>query len=150
MKKLMDFVMPIKMIAGGVLVGLVGFYMVVGTIYARFSGVEFEYSVPFAFIIQGAVLALAIALLWELFLGETIIKKWRFFKRAIGFNLSLLVLVVLCFVTSFALPTDWANLWLIGTYAITIGMAVIVGLSEIYFRKTGRHYTQTLRAFQAK
>jgi len=49
MKKMMTFVMPVKLIAGGILAGLIGFYMVVGALYARFTGVEFDYSIPFAF-----------------------------------------------------------------------------------------------------
>ena len=143
--------MQIKLIAGGVLMGLVGFYMVVGTIYARISGAEFEYSVPFAFIIQSAVLAIVISLLWQVFLGEIIIKKWRFFKRAIVFNLSLLMVIAFCFFASFALPIpgEWSYLWLIGASCITVGIAVIAALNEIYYRKTGSHYTEMLRAFQA-
>jgi len=152
MKKLMDIVMPIKMIAGGILVGLIGFYMVVGTIYAQISGAEFEYSVSFAFIIQSAVLAVVISLLWQIFLGEVVIKKWRFFKRAIVFNLSLLVVIVLCFFASFALPIpgELSYLWLIGACCITVGIAIIAALNEIYYRRTGKHYTEMLQVFQGK
>jgi len=39
MKKLINFVMPMKLIAGGVLFGLIGFYMVVGALYARFADI---------------------------------------------------------------------------------------------------------------
>ena len=148
MKKLITFVMPMKLIAGGVLFGLVGFYMVVGTLYARFTGAEFEYSIPFDFIWQGAALAIAIAVLWEVFFGETIIKKWRFFKRALLFNLSLVLLIVTCFFTSFALPTDWAHLWLIGAVIITLGMAVMSGLNELYYKKTGERYVEILNAYK--
>jgi len=150
MKKMLDFVMPVKLIAGGVLFGLIGFYMVVGTLYARIRGAEFEYSIPFAFIIQGAILAIAIAVLWEVFFGEMIIKKWRFFKRALIFNLSLFLLVMICFLTSFVLPTDWAHLWLIGTGIITLGIAVMSGLNEVYYRKTGKQYNEMLRIYKEK
>jgi len=150
MKRLIEFVMPMKLIAGGVLAGLIGFYMVVGTLYARFTGVEFVYSIPFAFIIQGAVLAIAIAVIWEVFFGEAIVKKWRFFKRALMFNLSLIALIAICFLTSFALPTDWAYLWLIGATAITLGIAIMSGLSELYYRKTGERYNEMLRVYKEK
>jgi len=102
MRKLIAFVMPMKLIAGGVLFGFIGFYMVIGTLYAWLVGAEFEYSIPFAFILQGAALAIAIAILWEVSFGEAVIKKWRFFKRALLFNLSLVMLTALCFITSFA------------------------------------------------
>jgi len=150
MQKLIAFVIPIKFIAGGVLAGLIGFYMVVGTLYARFTGAEFEYSIPFAFILQGAALAIAIAILWEVFFGEKVIKKWRFFKRALVFNLSLIFLIVICFLTSFALPVDWAYLWLIGVGCIVLGIAVMSGLNEIYYRKTGERYNEMLRIYQEK
>jgi len=150
MKKLMAFVIPIKFIAGGILAGLIGFYMVVGIFYARFTGAEFEYSIPFAFILQGAALAIAIAILWEVFYGGKIIKKWRFFKRALAFNLSLIFLIAICFLTSFALPTDWAHLWLIGVGSIALGMAIMSGLNEIYYRRTGERYNEMLRIYQEK
>jgi len=150
MKKMIDFVMPIKFIAGGVFCGLIGFYMVVGTLYARLTGAAFEYSIPFVFLLHGVVLAIAIALLWEVFFGEVIIKKWRFFKRALVFNLLLIFLIVVCFLTSFALPEAWAYLWLIGVGIITLGIAIISGLSEVYYRKTGERYTEILRIYKEK
>lgn len=150
MKKLMNFVMPLKLIAGGILFGMIGFYMVVGTLYTRFAGVEFEYSIPFAFIVQGAVLAVLIATLWEVFFGETLIIKWRFYQRALVFNVALILLVTVCFLTSFVLPSDWAHLWLIATVAISTGIAVMSGLNEIYYRKTGERYNEFLRAYKEK
>jgi hypothetical protein len=148
MKKLMDFVIPLKFIAGGILAGLIGFYMVVGTLYAKITGLEFEYSIPFAFILQGAALATAIAVLWEIFFGENIIKKWRFLHRALSFNFLLIILIAICFLTSFALPTDWAYLWLIGVGCIALGIAVMSGLIEVYCRKTGERYNEILRIYQ--
>ena len=150
MKKLIAFVMPIKFIAGGVLAGLIGFYMVVGTLYAHFTEAKFEYSIPFAFILQGAVLAIVIAILWEVFFGEMVIKKWRFFKRALMFNFSLVFLIVICFLTSFVLPTDWAHLWLIGAVILTLGISVMSGLNEIYYRKTGSRYNEMLQIYKEK
>ena len=150
MKKMMDFVMPLKLIAGGILFGLMGFYMVFGTLYARFTGAAFEYNIPFAFILQGAVLAIVIAVLWEIFFGETIIKKWRFFKRALIFNFSLMVLIAICFLTSFVLPAEGAHLWLIGVGIIALGMAVMSGLNEIHYRKTGKQYNEMLRIYQER
>ena len=148
MKNLIAFVMPMKLIAGGVLFGLIGFYMVVGTLYARFTGAEFAYSIPFAFIWQGAALAVAIALLWEVCFGERIIQKWRFVKRALLFNTSLTLLIAICFLTSFALPTDWAYLWLIGAGILALGIAVMSGLNELYYKKTGERYVELLNAYK--
>ena len=148
MRKFVGLIMPMKLIAGGVLAGLIGFYMVVGTLYAHISGADFEYSIPFAFIIQGAVLAICIAVLWEVFFGEAVIKKWRFFKRALVFNAALVALVVVCFITSFGLPSDWAYLWLIGAGVIAVGMGVMSCLAELYYRKAGERYNEILRVYK--
>ena len=121
-----------------------------GTLYARFTGADFEYSIPFAFIIQGAALAIVIAVLWEIFFGEKIIKKWRFFKRTLAFNFLLVIVVALCFLTSFALPTDWAYLWLIGVGTIAFGIAVMSGLNEIYYRQTGKRYNEMLKVYHER
>jgi len=150
MKNLITFVMPVKMIAGGVLFGFIGFYMVFGILYSRFTGAEFEHSVPFTFIWQGAALAIAIAISWEVFFGDAVIKKWRFFKRALMFNLSLIILTTICFIVSFALPTDWDYLWFVGIVAITLGMAIISGLFEIYYRKAGEKYNEMLQIYKKK
>ena len=148
MKKLIAFVMPMKLIAGGVLFGFIGFYMVVGILHARFTGAEFAHSIPFAFIWQGAILAVAIAILWEVSFGEVIIKKWRFFKRALLFNISLISLIVICFFMSFALPTDWAYLWLISVVSIGLGVAIMSSLNELYYKKTGERYVEILNAYK--
>ena len=150
MKKLMAFIMPVKLVAGGILFGLIGFYMVVGTLNARITGIEFEYSIPFSFILQGAVLAIIVAALLEVFFGETLIKQWRFFKRAAMFGLSLLILVVVGVLISFTLRGDaWVYLWLIGIIVITMGI-IVAGITEVYYRKTGERYTELLRAYKEK
>ena len=150
MKKLIAFIMPVKFVAGGILFGLIGMYMVAGTINARLTGAEFEYSVPFSFILQGAVLAIIVAALVEVFFGETVIKKWRFFKRALFFGLSLIILIVVGVLISFTLRGDaWVYLWLIGIIVITMGI-IVAGATEIYYRKTGERYTELLRAYKEK
>jgi len=48
------------------------------------------------------------------------------------------------------LPTDWAHLWLIGTGILTLGISVISGINEIYYRKTGERYNEVLRIYKEK
>ena len=150
MRKLMAFVMPVKLVAGGILFGLIGLTMVVSTLHARLTGVEFDYSLPFSFILQGAVLAVIVASLLELFFGETLIKKWRFFKRAKMFCLSLIPLIVILFFLPFALRSEaWLYLWFIGIVVIAMGI-IVAGITEVYYRKTGERYTEILRAYKEK
>jgi len=149
MKKMMNFIARVKFIAAGVFCGLIGFYMVVGTLYTRFRGLDFDYAIPFAFIIHGAAFALVTATLWEVFFGETI-KHWRFIVRALAFDLLLALTILACFATSFILPQDWAHLWLAGVLVIAVGIAVISCVCEWYFRKTGERYNEMLRVFKGE
>ena len=70
--------------------------------------------------------------------------------RALVFNLLLMLLITICFLTSFVLPSEWAYLWLIGAGCIALGIAVMSGLNEIYYRKTGERYNELLRIYQEK
>jgi hypothetical protein len=79
MKKIMAFVLPIKAMAAMIFAGFICLYMISGILYAVVTGVEFNYMIPFAFVFQGLGLSVLISILWELFFGNTVIKKWRFF-----------------------------------------------------------------------
>ena len=148
MKKLMTFVMPIKLVTGGIFFGLIAIFMIVGTLNASITGADFDYSVPFYIILQGAALAVIVATLLEVFFGETVIKKWRFFKRAKMFALSLAILLAVIFLLSFTLRGDnWLYLLSIGIIVITMGI-IVAGITEVYYRKTGERYTELLRAYK--
>jgi hypothetical protein len=51
-KKLVDFVMPLKMFASAIFAGIIILYMVSGVAYALITGEAFEFSVPFVFVFQ--------------------------------------------------------------------------------------------------
>jgi len=150
MKKLVDFITPVKSFAAMMLAGLVILYMVTGTAYALVTGADFDYSIPFVFILQGAGLTMIIALLREIILSDRIIKKWRFFRRMMLFSLALLLLFAVSFFVVFAIPAGWAYLWLAATALLMAGMTVIFGLSEFYYKKTGDWYTQMLQVYKDK
>ena len=148
MRKFVDFVQPIKAFAAMMFGGLMCLYMVSGFLYAFFTGADFDYSIPFVFLLQGMGLTIAIALLRELIFGDVVIKKWRFFRRIIVFCILLMMLLVVCFLTFFAIPIDWAYLWLIAVGVLVLGVTIMFGLSEIYYRKTGEWYTEMLRIYK--
>jgi len=148
MKKIINFSVPLKAFAAMILAGFVILYMVSGTIYAMSTGEAFEYSIPFVFIIQGAVMASLISVLWGIFLSDAIIKEWRFFKRFIAFKMSLVPLLALCFFTFLAIPADWTIPWFITVVGISIGVVALAIVSEAYFRKTGKKYTEALSLYK--
>jgi len=47
------------------------------------------------------------------------------------------------------MPTYWAKLWLIVIGAFTAGVVGLSVLCEIYFRVTGKRYTEILQKYQA-
>jgi len=149
MKKLLGFVMPLKTFAALIFAGLICLYMISGVLYSTLTGVPFNYTIPFIFAIQGLILSILIAILWGIFLGDALIKKWRYFLRYIVFALALLVLLAACLLTFFAVPTDWAKLWLIAAGFLAAGIFVLSVASEIYFQVTGKRYTEILNAYKS-
>ncbi|MCL2592828.1 MAG: hypothetical protein FWD82_05625 [Defluviitaleaceae bacterium] len=148
MKKLVEITQPIKAFAAIMFAGLICLYMVSGILYAFFTGAEISHSIPFVFIIQGMGLTLAIAILRELVFADFIIKKWRFFQRVIAFSILLIILLGICTLTFLAIPTEWSALWLISASILALGVTVISGISEIYYRKTGAWYNEMLRVYK--
>jgi phosphatidylserine synthase len=149
MKKMMAFVLPLKSMAAMIFAGFICLYMGSSILYAVFTGIEFNYSIPFVFILQGLVLSVLISILWELFFSNIIIKKWRFFLRHLIFELSLLALLAVCFFTFLAIPTDWAKLWLLVVGIIGVGIITISSISEMYYKKTGKRYTEMLKTYKS-
>jgi len=150
MKKLVALSIPLKAFASMIFAGIIILYMVSGFAYTTITGNAFDYAIPFAFVIQGALLSTIISLLWGVFLSDVIIKKWRFAKRCIMFMLSLILFLALCFFTFLAIPADWTMPWFIALLAVSVFVVILAILSETYFRKTGEHYTQVLKAYQGR
>ena len=150
MRKLVEITQPIKAFAAMMFAGLICLYMVSGVLYAFFTDAEINYSIPFIFVIQGMGLTVVIAILREVIFSDLIIKKWRFFQRVVVFSVSLVALLAVCVLTFLAIPTEWAFLWLISASVLALGVTVIFGLSEVYYRKTGQWYTEMLRIYKEK
>ena len=150
MKKLLNFVLPLKSFAAMIFSGFICAYMVTGTLYSIILKDPFNYTIPFVFVLQGLVLSIVISSLWVIILGDTIIKKMRYLPRLIIFSISLMVVLVLCLLTFFAIPTDWAKLWLIVAGLVVMGIIALSILFELYYRITGKRYTEMLREYQSK
>jgi hypothetical protein len=148
MKKIMAFELPIKAMAAMIFAGFICLYMISGILYAVVTGMEFNYTIPFVFVLQGLGLSVLISILWELFFGNIIIKKWRFFLRHLMFEISLVGLLAVCFLTFLAIPTDWAKLWLIVVGIVAVGVITISSIGEMYYKKTGKRYTEILKTYK--
>jgi len=150
MKTLTFYLMQIKTFAAWIFSGMICLYMAGGALYQWiYSDPNFNYTIPFIFLLEGIVLALVIPVLYGLFFSEMVIKKWRYFPRLVLFVLSLLILLALCVLVFFAVPTYWAKLWWL---AIGAAAAIIVLLSiiaELYFLKTGKRYTEILKNYKS-
>jgi len=148
MKKLVEFVMPIKVFAAMMFFGLIVLYVVSGIAYAIITGQAIDYAVPFVFIFQSLGLSVVIALLWELLFNESIIKNWRFFRRYTMFSLSMLTLLMVCFFTFLAVPIEWARYWMFATLAFFAGTTVFFSLNELHYKKTGEQYMAVLNTYK--
>jgi len=148
MNKLIRFSVPFKAFGAMIFSGLIILYMVSVFIYNIVTGNELEYSIPFILVLQGIGLSVLISLLWSLFFSNVIIKKWRFFIRHILFELSMLVLIAVSVLTFLAIPMDITKLWLIAIGAVFVFVIILFGLCEMYYKKTGKRYTEILKAYQ--
>ena len=152
MKKAIFYLMQIKRLAPLVFTIMICLYMVGGVLYNwifkdQFN--QFNYTIPFIFIIEGLVLSVSISVLHGVFFSGTIIRKWRYLPRLVLFSLSLLVLLALCVLVFFASPTNWAKLWWIAIGCAAAGVVFLSIIAELYFRMTGKHYTEKLKTFKA-
>jgi len=148
MKKLVDFSMAVKSFAAMIFAGFMCLYMVAGFLYVIITENPFEYSIPFAFAIQGAILSMLISCLWGVFFSGVIIKKWRYFARMIMFSFSIMILLAVCFLTVSAIPAEWTNLWLIAVGGVGAFVVILAVISEIYFKATGERYTKILQSYK--
>ena len=149
MKKLMSVVMPVKSFAALIFAGLICLYMVTGVFCDMVLHQTFNYTIPFVFILQGLLLSVLISILWGLFFGDRFIKKWRYLPRLIVFALTLIILLAACLLTFFAVPTDWAKLWLFVAGCAVTGIIILSMLAELYLRATGKRYTEALKEYQS-
>jgi len=147
MRKLTEFVMPIKVFAAMIFFGLVGLYVSSGVLYTFFTGEAIAYAVPFVFIIQSAGISAVVALLWGL-IFRSAVRKSRFFLRYILFALLLLTTLVICFFTFLAVPISWVWFWFGATFTIFLGVTVFLGLNELYYKKTGQRYVEILNTYK--
>ena len=147
MKKLINLSIPLKAFASMIFAGILVLYMVSGVAYTTFTGAYFDYAIPFAFVIQGAVLSMLISVLWGIFLSDVLIKKWRFALRLTLFAASLLPLLALCFFTFMTIPADWTVPWLLALAGIAKFVIFLALLHEWHYKKTGARYTQALQQY---
>jgi len=150
MKKMLYWLVPVKSFAAMIFAGFIILYIVTGSLYAFITGDgSFEYSIPFIFAIQGAILSVIISVLWTIFFGDLIIKKMRYFLRLVIFSLTLLPVFGVCLLIFINAPTNWAKLWMIVAGAMVVGLIVISLLFESYFKLIGRKYTEILKDYKS-
>jgi len=147
MKKFMSFILRIKTFAAMLFSGVICLYVVSGYLYATFIG-PFNFTIPFIFVLEGLALSALTSILWGVFFTDEIIKKWRYFPRLVLFSISLFVLLSACFFIFFAFHTNWAKLWWIVIGAFAAGVICLSVLCEIYFRVTGKRYTELLKSYK--
>jgi len=162
-----SILIPVKLYAGPVFAGLMGLYMLSGVIINAFFiepfelafpfvftwsglGTPIEYTIPFVFVWEGMILAVLISMLWGVFFGKEVIRTWRYFPRLILFLASLLFLLALCLLVFFAMPTEWAKLWLLVAFAVCAVIAIISIIGEIHYKTTGKRYTEMLRKYKGE
>ena len=148
MRKLTEFVMPVKVFAAMIFFGLIVLYVVSGILYTTITGDTIIQAIPFVFIFQSAGISVVIALLWGLFFGGSTVRKSRFFLRYILFALLMLTTIVVCFFTFLAVPMEWTWFWFLSISIIFIGTTVFLSFNELYYKRTGEQYVEILNTYK--
>jgi len=133
-----------------VFTGLILAYIILGFLFSTIEHVQFTNNMPFIFILRDLLLAILIAAFWQIFLTDFIIKKMRYYLRIIFFVGILSILLFGFFMIFYVAPVDWAKLWLIIAGLFVILIAIISIVCELYFRKTGKRYTEKLEEYKKK
>ena len=150
MKKIIELTTIIKSFAAMLFAGFVCLYIFIGIVYAAFVDDSFTYAISFVHLLKGIGLATLISLTWGLCFSDVVIKKRTFLKRQILFKVSLAILLAFSFYTFTVIESGWAILWLIVAGTIIAFVIVLSYLSEWYFRKTSKRYTELLKIYQSK
>ena len=148
MKKIIEFVKPFKSFTAMIFSGFMILYMAGAIIYSTITGHIFNYSIPFAFVLQSIGLSVIISVLWGVFFSKAVIKKWRFFLRHIMFELSLFLALGLYFLTFFNVSSEEAKLWFIVAVIVAFFVILLTSICEMYFRRTGKDYTEMLKIYK--
>ncbi len=143
MKKFTETLIAIKSAAAFIFVGQVMVYVVVMMI----SG--YANTVPFSFIWQALAISLITALLQYVFFDDRVIKRMRYSLRIVLFAIPLLA-----FLSAFAFigrwfPVEKAGAWLLFAVIFLVVLAVTTVVFEIYYRITGKKYTDRLQSFRS-
>jgi uncharacterized membrane protein YfcA len=147
MKKLMAVVLPMKNFAAMIFTGFIALYLVTGTLYAVCANAEFDFKIPFVFVLEGMALSLIISALWSALFSEK--RKCRAYIRLIAFAAALAASVIAGAFAFPVIPDRWSALWVAVTCCIVLGVIVMAILGEAYYRREGKRYTKALREFQA-
>jgi hypothetical protein len=143
----MAIVLPMKNFAAMIFTGFICLYMVTGTLYAVCTDAEFDFAIPFVFVLQGIVLSPVISALWSALFSEK--RKSRVCIRLIAFAVALAALMIVGALAFSAIPDQWSTLWAIVMCSVAVGVIIMAIIGEAYFRREGKRYTKALREFQA-
>jgi hypothetical protein len=143
MKKFTETLVAIKSVAAFVFVAQIMMY-VVGMMITGYAN-----AMPFSFIWQALALSLITALLQYLCFDDRVIKKMRYSLRIVLFAVPLFAVL-----SSFALigrwfPADRAGAWLLFAIIFLVVLVVITVAFEVYYRVTGKRYTDRLQSFRS-
>ena len=150
MKKIIEWSALLKTLAAMLFAGFICLYIVGGILYAWFIDESFPYTISFVHLLKSIGYATVISLLWGLCFGGIVIRKWSFWKRQLLFKLSLAALFTSSVFLLRAVESEWKILWLTVAGVITLFAIVLSYVSEWYFRKTSKEYTEVLKVYQLK
>lgn len=142
MKKFVEQLVAVKSAAAFVFSGQI----VVLAFVCMFAGYD---SVPNSFIWQALVISVVTALLQFVCFSEVVIKKMRYTVRVLLFALPLLLILSGLAYAFHWFPANNPLSWLLFIVVFAVVLALFTASFEIYYRVTGKKYTDQLENYQA-
>ena len=137
MKKIYkDMELSSKALGAAIFMATVCLYMGIGAINARISGVDFNYYIPFAFLIHGVIISLMVSGAWILCFG--MIKAKGFVFRYLLTLIIMLVLYGITFLFPVIISKESSFIWVISSFvSALLFLTGVSALNEMQLKKTG-------------
>ena len=137
MKKIYkDMELSSKALGAAIFMATVCLYMGIGAINARISEADFNYYIPFAFLIHGVIISLMVSGAWVLCFG--LIKTKGFIFRYLFTLITILALYGITLLFPVIISKESYFIWVISSFVSAfLFLTGVSVLNEMLYKKTG-------------
>ncbi|MDR2546114.1 MAG: hypothetical protein LBC96_01210 [Lachnospiraceae bacterium] len=153
MKKMLDWLVPVKSLAAMFFTGFIVLYMIIGVGVSYIGGTSSLDSgkvaaIPFPYVLQSMVFAIVMALLWSALFSDIWIEKMSYFVRLFVFVMVLFIVFTGYGFILYFYDQEFSYLWVAVPYLVLVGIVITSLIFRGYFQILGRRYTAALAEYK--